>query len=341
MRGDEAMKKFETIDVAREIVELVNLPTTKVEQLSAVLTKDPILMKDILHRANTLVDSSKERISDLNLAIVLLGFDVLKKTIASTIIHNSLRKIVIALSEYDSFWNHSLHVGILSHTLAGEINQCDSSDAFAAGLLHDIGHIVNLLDIQLPAQENLCSDQRSSNSDHANVGASLARQWNLPENIIEAIEYHHKPLSATLEPKLAALVHIADVVSDRLGSHQFPEEEVLTYDKRACEILQISNEILLNPDQSKFFKKLEETYHQPDGVDFMTNLRTTMLDAVSSLAEEERIVLALRYYDGLSFSEIGKLCGYNASTAEQHHTNALVRLKSLLLPGHPIGEKKP
>ncbi len=341
MRGKELMKKFETIDVAREIVALVNSPTTKVEQLSAILTKDPLLMKNILHRANTLVYGSKDRISDLNLAIVLLGFDILKKTVASTIIHNSLRKIVVALSEYDSFWSHSLHVAILSHSLAVDLNECDPSNAFASGLLHDIGHIVNLLDVQLPTRQKLAGDECSTNSNHARHGASLAQQWNLPENIIEAIEYHHKPCSATIEPKLAAIVHIADVVSDKLSVHQFPEEEALAFDERACEILQISNEILVNPNQSNFFKELEETFHQPDGVDFMTTVKTTILNAVSSLPEEERIVLALRYHDGLNFSEIGKLCGYNASTAELYHTKALVRLKSLCMPEHNIGERKP
>jgi HD-like signal output (HDOD) protein len=97
--------------------------------------------------------------------------------------------------------------------------RCDH--LFVGGLLHDIGKVFFLKAV--PA-DFLEAAQRASNqqeafidaeravmgTDHAEVGALLAGQWRLPKPLAEAVSYHHKPLLAPGETRLAALVHVAD-----------------------------------------------------------------------------------------------------------------------------------
>ncbi|MCX7984356.1 MAG: HDOD domain-containing protein [Bacteroidetes bacterium] len=324
----ELVGQFETVDVARELLNLINSPKTHVRQVSAVLTKDPILMKSVLRYANASVYGLRGRISDLNLAVILLGFDVLKKTVARVVIHNSLRKIVTAFSEYDTFWQHSLYVARICFVLANETKRWAPSEAFTAGLLHDIGHIAPHLEMPLL---RLSIDRLETNNhvDHGILGANIARQWEIPPSIVEAIQYHHCPYHSSEARVLTALVHIADVVCTQQGSFPSVEESNISYDPRTGILAGFETETI--HDIQKLYPLEKYCTHEP-GIDFMTELKSTLLTAVSLLPEEERIVLALRYFDGLTFAEIGKLCGYDASVAEHHHTKALIRLKSYLFP---------
>jgi HD-like signal output (HDOD) protein len=53
--------------------------------------------------------------------------------------------------------------------------------------------------------------------NHAQVGARIAEKWNLPPELVEAIEFHHDPDNAQVNPKLTAIVHVADAVCVAMG----------------------------------------------------------------------------------------------------------------------------
>jgi HD-like signal output (HDOD) protein len=49
------------------------------------------------------------------------------------------------------------------------------------------------------------------------VGAWLAERWGLPADLVEAIACHHRPETASKNPELAALVHVATSLAERAG----------------------------------------------------------------------------------------------------------------------------
>ncbi|HJN78079.1 MAG TPA: HDOD domain-containing protein [Myxococcota bacterium] len=55
--------------------------------------------------------------------------------------------------------------------------------------------------------------------DHSEVGASVARMWNLPEELVEGIRHHHDPSQAPSGPMqtMADLVHVADALAHMFG----------------------------------------------------------------------------------------------------------------------------
>ena len=55
--------------------------------------------------------------------------------------------------------------------------------------------------------------------DHGQVGARIAEKWHLPEELVEAIQLHHTPEAATINPKMTAMVHVADVIVMMMGLH--------------------------------------------------------------------------------------------------------------------------
>ena len=76
---------------------------------------------------------------------MLLGFNTVRNAIVSIAIIEafSVKKNIKGF-DIKQFWTHSVAVAITSQYLAAESKLCNSSDAFTAGLLHDIGKIVLL-----------------------------------------------------------------------------------------------------------------------------------------------------------------------------------------------------
>jgi putative nucleotidyltransferase with HDIG domain len=328
----------ELVGVAKEIVKLVNSSTTQINQLSAVLTKEPALMKSILHKANAPAYGLRDRVQDLNLAIVLLGFDVLKKTVTSALIHDALRKIVDVFSKYDDFWHHSISTAFIARALAHETGACNLSEAFVAGLLHDIGHLVK--QITQPESESLPipSNPYVAMTSHEELGSILAKQWEMTDGIVEAIRFHHHPEQAPAQQALASIVHLADQMSLEL-SHGAAHEGVATpLNSFACALLGFANDEITNIENTPLLEPLRATAKESIGEDFSKMVKNIILNALTELPDQQKIVIALRYFDGLNYRDIGQLCGYDARTAETLHDQAMQRIKQMFVPESNDGD---
>jgi putative nucleotidyltransferase with HDIG domain len=97
-----------------------------------------------------------------------------------------------------------------------------------AGLLHDIGKTIlssymeNAFDeVTRVAQQRRVPFHEVETEllgfDHAELGARVAAAWSFPPELEEAIRHHHSPQEATLKPRLAHCVHLADAACMMLG----------------------------------------------------------------------------------------------------------------------------
>ena len=101
--------------------------------------------------------------------------------------------------------------------------------AFTAGLLHDVGKLAlnHVLDAAVQTAIRDCIIQKRQprdvaereilGTDHCEVGAHLLETWRLPGEIVEAVAHHHNPV-ITPEPKLSAVVHVADCLAHLVGT---------------------------------------------------------------------------------------------------------------------------
>jgi len=118
-------------------------------------------------------------------------------------------------------WQHSLACAIISRKLARSVGFGDPDKAYLAGLMHDIGYIVNL--VVLP-QETAAALEKARREGlfagdveysvlgytHCQTGEILARQWRLSDTLVEVILCHHDPSVATINPALVAIVSLSD-----------------------------------------------------------------------------------------------------------------------------------
>ena len=61
-----------------------------------------------------------------------------------------------------------------------------------------------------------------------------------------------------------------------------------------------------------------------------TEIRDTIAEAINHLPQNERIVVALYYYEELTMKEIGEIMGYTESRVSQLHTKSVIRLRNSL-----------
>jgi len=215
--------------VAMEVVRLVENPKTSASKLGEVISQDQALAAKVLKVANSPFYGFPKQISTINFAIVVLGFETLKEIVLSVSLASSLANKLDKDFEIEKFWRHSLLVGTTAKHLARDLGYRVSGEAFTAGLLHDIGILVIAQYFKKEFQQIVQIGKKREfpfeqierrfldNSTHYEIGAWLAERWNFPDQLVEAISFHHQPHLAVKNPQLTSLVYLAEYACFKFG----------------------------------------------------------------------------------------------------------------------------
>lgn len=209
------------------VFRLAEDPRSSAPDLAKVIASDQSLASRILRLANSAFYGFPREITSINHAVVLLGFETVKSIALATTVFNTLQEGESAGAfDRQQFWLHAAAVAAATRMLARGRKTMDLEGAFVSGLLHDIGKVV--LDrffasryrhaVRLVAEVDCLLLREAEVAvfgvDHTEIGRWLAERWRLPQAIVAAIAFHHRPAEAG-EPHadLVASVHLADVVA--------------------------------------------------------------------------------------------------------------------------------
>jgi HD-like signal output (HDOD) protein len=206
----------------RQPVEQIDL-----KKVTDLLSQDKSLAAQCLQMANSPLFGRWHKVESLHGAVVSLGFHHVSDIAMSCGVLNMLPGAKTSLDPV-IFWEHSLGCALVCRHLARKINLADPEKAYLAGLLHDLGIIVNLwvlpqefrtaYDIakaeEIPLHE---AEQKSLGFTHCDSGRLLAESWGLAPDLIEVVTFHHFPQKSSQDAGLVALVHIADLLCRMSG----------------------------------------------------------------------------------------------------------------------------
>ena len=148
------------------------------------------------------------------------------------------------------FLKHSMACGIICRILASYKSRQQTEQLFVSGLLHDLGRV--LLYILFPEDSLVILDNCSQSEkllfneesdylgcNHTHIVQHLIQQWKLPQTLENNIFYHHNPSEAK-DPVPAAIVHVADIITNAVGLGSSGERFVPPLDNAAWENLDLS-----------------------------------------------------------------------------------------------------
>jgi putative nucleotidyltransferase with HDIG domain len=132
-------------------------------------------------------------------------------------------------------WMHGTAVGVCAQMISRRLLGTTGEDAFLAGILHDIGMMVED-QVQTTAFQTVMQRYRDGDqpmleeehavmgTDHCVVGGLLAMRWKFPEDVKKAIAKHHTVLVHEAELTcLPAIVQIAHYLADLSDYREIPE----------------------------------------------------------------------------------------------------------------------
>jgi putative nucleotidyltransferase with HDIG domain len=169
------------------------------------------------------------------------------------------------------FWRHSLGCAMVCRKFSEKIGAPDHDKAYVAGLLHDIGFLVNCMAfpkefaaaVAHASQEQIPFDQAEHATmgfTHCESGRALAEQWNLAADVTQVIAYHHTiELSESAQP-MVALVHLTDLLCRMrgLGYGYYERQKVDLVHDPAWNVLLKQYHALEGVDLVRFTFELDE-----------------------------------------------------------------------------------
>ncbi len=278
------------------IVKEIQSPDTSLKKVGNIISQDVSMSAKILQLVNSSFFGLPRKITDPKQAAVYLGVDTLKSLVLSIDVFSSftedaeLRGFPLA-----EMWKHSLMTGKLAQNIArAQTNDKKVvEEVMIAGMLHDIGKLILL---KVPKQYNQVMDfiEKSGcdrveaeyavmKTSHAEMGAYLLGLWGIPDNVVEAVAFHHNP------SKLLENIFIMQNESSREGfgktKSKAANSESLSIEKQLTEFttltaVHLADAMLIQKDRSSDIT----THTSPDKL-YLQTLNLTDTDKFSEHVE--------------------------------------------------------
>ncbi|WP_457574325.1 HDOD domain-containing protein [Desulfolithobacter sp.] len=210
-----------------QLIDACHKTEVDLREVSSIVEQDTTLSAKILQLANSAFMGAKSSFVDVGQAVIYLGADTVKNLAISVSVQQVFRRIETnGLLSMDRFWYHSCLNAVIARQLATITGYPNPSEAYLAGLLHDIGKLVLwmafpgkyapllLKGIRCHNGRLAFLEQEKLQINHCQAGAWLVDEWHFPSLFSDAIRFHHHPVDELVEAlALVRLVYLADLLS--------------------------------------------------------------------------------------------------------------------------------
>lgn len=210
-------------DVFLQIKKIVDDPSSNMENIAKVISRDPSLTARILKVANNALYRGNNEITNVQLAVSRMGLQLIKTLVTSHAITQMFNQPKGILKPFfDALHKHSTEVSANAYAIASNYTKLNPDDALLAGLVHNIGYLPIGKCIEsfpeIESEPSLLIEVMGK--IHTQVGEMVLNSWAFPRNIIDAsIHYVEQFRTGTATIDLTDIVIIAGLNTYRGTDH--------------------------------------------------------------------------------------------------------------------------
>lgn len=209
-------------------------PDYDIARITALIRQDVGLSGSVLKTVNSAFFGLKNKITSVQQACRLLGVDSVVNIVNALSIRGELSdEDIVGLGR---FWDSATDVAMVCATIAKQIGAQAPDEAYTLGLFHNCGipllmkRFANYTEVMRaayasPGPRIIDVENRALQTNHAVVGYFVAKSWNLPRYICEAIHDHHSARPIFADPdyphsRKKSLLAILKMAEHICGNHR-------------------------------------------------------------------------------------------------------------------------
>jgi len=215
-------------DTSAKLLKMLKNPDSSAAQIEDVLKYDPGLTANILKLTNSAYFGIPSRVSSVKQAIVLLGWKRLLQLVMTMCMSTVMKKPVPGYDlSHGELWRHSVAVSVAAELVVKALKIPGADEVFTAALLHDVGKLVlgdfvqdDLQQIESMVSKGIAFEVAEFivlGTDHAHIGARILEKWSFPEDLVNAVNWHHDPETCEEHCTFSDIVHVANILGLMIG----------------------------------------------------------------------------------------------------------------------------
>ena len=213
---------------AARLLKLLDNPDSSASQIEEVLRYDAGLTANILKLTNSAYFGIPSKVSSVKQAIMMLGWKRLLQLVMTMCMSTVMKRPVDGYGlPRGELWRHSIAVSVAAEAVVKALKIPEAEEVFTAALLHDVGKLVlggfvkdDLEQIRAMVSKGIpfeVAEYMVIGTDHAEIGARILKKWDFPQDLVNAVNWHHDPETCENHCTLSDIVHIANTVGLRIG----------------------------------------------------------------------------------------------------------------------------
>ncbi|NLB05838.1 MAG: HDOD domain-containing protein, partial [Desulfobulbaceae bacterium] len=210
-----------------QLIDSCHDPDVRLQTIARIVDKDAAISAKILQLVNSSAVGAARAFTNLEQAVIHLGVDTVRNLAISVSVQQVFRRVETnGLLSIDRFWHHSYLSALLAHKVAVATGYPSPSEAYLAGLLHDIGKLLLwmafpgryapllLKGVRCHSGRLAFLEEEKLHINHCQAGAWLCEQWHLPGLVADAVRYHHHPVEEVAQGlPLTRIISLTDLLS--------------------------------------------------------------------------------------------------------------------------------
>lgn len=217
----ESIKLPSMSEVAHALIQTLNDDDATVAQIRELIAKDPALSAKLLRLANSAQFGLPRGVGTLDDAISMVGMSKVRTLALGACLSESFP----SLPDLDrkEFWRSSMACAGYAQWLANRLG-IDGQMAWLTGMMLRLGELLiaqadpaTLHEIEkLPHLPGVRwqREQRLVGFTEGQITAELARRWNFPMQIVQALQRSADPITEQAFSRLGAVVHLAGLLAE-------------------------------------------------------------------------------------------------------------------------------